>query len=63
MRSNRRLVRKNRKVIQWAAHREANRQPVPIFAPMWINYEILRAGVAIRQAKTNAKRHQRNTED
>lgn len=56
MRSNRRLVRKYRKVITECAVREANRMAVPIMVKMWMNYEILRQGQKIRESRINKKR-------
>lgn len=52
MRSNRKLIRKHIKWIKWCAVREALCLPVPICTPMWMNYEILRQGKALRERIT-----------
>jgi hypothetical protein len=55
VRSNRRLVRKYAKALHWASVREALRMPVPIFSPMWMNFEVLRMGKKIREQITRRK--------
>lgn len=60
MRSNNKLCRKYRKLINTYAVREMNFMCVPIFAKMWLNYEVQRVGEKMRQNKINKKRVYKN---
>ena len=58
MRSNRRLIRKHRKLITRCAVRESKRLPIPIFwgKSKWMNYEIMRMGEKISKEFTKKEK-------
>jgi hypothetical protein len=56
MRSNRKLIRKNRKVLMLCAICRAKQKPIPLFRNMWMNFEIERVADKIRENMINKKR-------
>lgn len=56
MRSNRKLIRKCRKILLRCAILDSRRQMVPIFRPMWMNWEIIRMAEKIRQQTLDKRR-------